>query len=132
MNELLDSLSPTEQHAIRLIKLSLDCYNTRDGYGLFTGPGRYGVLQGRIEVAAVQARTLFEFWSILLRKMLWETPPKAADAAVLSLIEPGSDREVLRVMANETASIISAARMLHDEDKGARRALQSELEESNV
>ena len=124
MDDLMRTLSPAQQKAVALIKITLDCFNSYDGSGLFTGPGRYEALQGRMEVVAVQARDLIAFWGILIKKMLWPTPPKALDEKILALLQDEQPQAVLREMATMPASIIMIARYLHDQDKAARRAAE--------
>ena len=91
---------------------------------MFTGVGRYNALAGRVEISAVQADSLPRFWALLLRRMQWPVPPKAADHRVLAAISAPDGRDVLRALATETASIITLARMWHDQDKQGRRAIQ--------
>ena len=69
----------------------------------------------------MQADSLPKFWSLLLSKMRWPMPPKSADRQVLQAINAPDGNGVLRVIATETASIITLARMLHDEDKASKR-----------
>lgn len=120
---LVESLPQHQKDAIGIIKLSLDCYNSLDGNGLFKGVERYSQLQSRVEMASTQAQSLFEFWSILLKRMMWSLPPKAADKLITSAITGKDDRAVLNTLASDTPSIISIARMLHDADKATRIAL---------
>lgn len=124
-------MSPPQQAAISLLKLSLDCFNGADGTGLFSGMERYNVLAGRVEIASVQADNLPRFWALLLRRMQWPVPPKWADGRIVEAISAPEGGEVLRVLATETASCITLARMLHDEKKAGmkaeRRALQGEV-----
>ncbi len=42
-----------------LVKLSLDCFNSADGTGLFAGVARYNVLEQRLPLAAIKARDMF-------------------------------------------------------------------------
>lgn len=93
---------------------------------MFSGVGRYNVLAARVEISAVQARDLPQFWALLLRRMQWPVPPKSADARILSCIGAPDGRDVLRALATETASIITLARMWHDQDKAARKALRTD------
>jgi hypothetical protein len=102
----------------------LDCFNSRDGIGEFTGPGRYQRLQDRLGIAAAQSRTLFEFWATLSRRMRWPAPPKRMDEVVLPLLEHEQSTEVLRVLGMETASVVMLARHLHGEDKATRRVAE--------
>jgi len=129
LQDLLSTLSPPQQAAIRLIKLSLDCFNNADGTGLFAGVERYNVLAGRVEICAVQADSLPRFWALLLRRMQWPVPPKGADATILEAISAPDAYEVLRVLATETASVITLARMAHDQDKASRRALRQAVDQ---
>ena len=122
VHDLIKDLSHAQQRAIGLIKLSLDCFNSADGTGLFSGVERYAVLAGRVEICAAQARDLTQFWALLLRRMQWPVPPKGRDDAIVEALSAPQPREVLRVLATETASVITLARMLHDQDKSARRA----------
>jgi len=119
----MQALSPPQQAAINMIKLSLDCFNSADGTGMFTGVARYNVLSGRVEICAVQADSLPRFWALLLRRMQWPVPPKSADSNILNAIAAPDARDVLRALATETASIITLARMLHDKDKAARKVI---------
>lgn len=102
----------------------MDCFNSADGTGLFTGVERYNVLAGRVEISAVQADSLPKFWALLLKRMQWPVPPKAADLRILAAISAPDGRDVLRALATETASIITLARMAHDQDKQTRRAMR--------
>lgn len=123
--ELIATLTPPQQAAINIIRLSLDCFNSADGTGLFAGMPRYAVLSGRVEICAAQARDLAHFWALLLRRMQWPVPPKSADARIVDAISAPDPRSVLRVLATETASIITLARMLHDDGKATRRATRA-------
>lgn len=128
---LLAALTQPQRDAIAIIKLALDCYNSLDGAGLFTGTLRYNVLAARAEICAVQARDLHGFWSGLLRKMQWPMPPKRADALIVSAISSSEQPAVLRSLATETVSIITLARMLHDQDKATRKALATQEREAS-
>jgi len=85
-------------------------------------------LAGRVEICAVQADSLPRFWALLLRRMQWPVPPKSADAAILEAISAPDPHEVLRVLATETASVITLARMAHDQEKASRRALRQAVD----
>lgn len=123
---LIATLSPPQQSAIKLIALSLSCFNSLDGAGLFSGVARYQALQGRVEICAAQARDLAQFWALLLKRMQWPVPPKGADPLIVAAISAPDPRAVLRVLATETASIITLARMVHSDDKAERKALRAE------
>ena len=121
LERLIETLSDGQRGAIRVVRLMLDCFNSADGTGLFAGVDRYSVLAGRLEICAVQARSLVSFWALVLRRMQWPVPPKRTDAEVLAVLSSGDAASVLRSMATETSSIVTLSRMLHDEGKRARR-----------
>ncbi len=99
---------------------------------MFSGIRRYDLLAGRVEIVAVQADSLPRFWALLLRRMQWPVPPKKADERIVAVISAPGAADVLRVLATETASIITLARMLHDADKAAVRALRAEYDWNNL
>lgn len=98
-----------------------------DGTGLFTGVSRYNVLAQRGMLAAVQSRDVHGFWACLLRKMQWPLPPKRMDQEVVKALMVDEPDKVLRSLGTETVSLITLARMLHDEDKARRREFFKEL-----
>ncbi len=124
LDKLLEQLTPAQRGAIEITKLALDCFNCAEGTGLFTGASRYDVLAGRIEICAVQANSLPRYWALLLRRMQWTVPPKSADSRILSAISGDDAAGVLLALATETPSIVTLARMAHDADKAARKALR--------
>lgn len=124
---MVEQLSKPQQQAVRLLKASLDYFNSYDGTGLFAGTGRYAILEGRVGICAAQARDLVHFWALLLRRMQWPVPPKSADGVILPLLE--GDTEVLRVLANETASVVMIARALHSADKETRKKIEQDDDE---
>lgn len=124
LDALLDTLDPAQRAAVSITKLALDCFNSTDGAGLFSGMERYGALGGRMQICAVQADSLTRYWALLLRRMQWSVPPKSADMRIVECLSAPDGAAVLRVLAIETASVITLARMAHDQDKQARRALR--------
>lgn len=109
------------------MKISLDCFNSADGVGLFTGVARYNVLEQRLPLAAIKARDMFGLWSSLLRMMRWPVPPKAADAKIAEALLVSDPAKVIRTLASEAQAVVSMARMLHDADKNSRKALRAEI-----
>jgi hypothetical protein len=119
---LLGTLSAPEQHAVAVLALALDAYNSGPGAGLFTGPERYQVLAARVEQCAVQAGNLTEFWSLLLRRLRWPVPPRDRDPGLLAIFALPDHRAILRVLIHQTAAVVSLARMVHDHRKAQARA----------
>lgn len=122
-------MTPPQRAAVQLMQISLDCFNSADGAGLFTGVTRYNVLAARAQICAVQADNLPRFWALLLRRMRWDVPPKRMDDSILAAISASDGGDVLRSLATETESIIMLARMRHDATKAERRA-EREAQES--
>ena len=81
---------------------------------------RYPVLAGRVELCAVQARNIPEFWAALLRKMRWPVPPRQYDSRIADLFQADDQPQVLRCLATEAVSIVTIARMLHSAQKPKR------------
>lgn len=123
---LIETLNPPHQRAIQLVALALDCFNSAEGIGLFSGAARYQVLAGRVEICAAQARELPQFWALLLRRMQWPVPPRSADPLIVAALSAENPRAVLHVLATETASVVTLARMVHDAAKAERKALAAE------
>lgn len=107
------------------MKSSLDYFNSYDGTGLFSGTGRYAVLEGRVAICAAQARDMVHFWALLLRRMQWPVPPKSADAVILPMLIDDQG-QTLRVLANETSSVVMLARAMHAMDKESRKRIEQE------
>lgn len=124
VTSLIEGLAPPQKSAIGIVKLALDCFNSGEGCGLFAGVERYNVLAGRVEICAVQADSLPRFWALLLRRMQWPVPPKAADSRIVHALLATNPSAVLRTLATETSSLITLSRMLHDADKQARRGMR--------
>jgi hypothetical protein len=127
MDDLLATLQGHEQHAVKLLKLTLDEYNSPDGTGLFSGAARYAVLEARVSLTAMQAHTLISWWSLLCRKLLWPLPSVAIDGKLLDLLQvkPAADytaMDVLRCLAYQTAGVVMVARHWHTTEKAARIA----------
>lgn len=123
IHNLLASLPQPQQDAVQIIKTALDCYNSYGGVGLFVGMHRYKVLQDRLKIAALSSQSLFDFWANLLRRMMWKLPPKAADGLIVGIITDKDDMAVLQSIINDTPSLVTLARMLHDADKETRREI---------
>lgn len=117
VKELLATLSQPEQNAVQIMATALDCYNSKDGSGMFAGVERYSVLAARAEVAAVQSSGLPQFWANLLRRMMWDVPPRRFDAQIVAALNADAPHDILRVLATETASIVMLARMVHSARK---------------
>lgn len=128
VQQLIDNLSQPQKDAIHLVKLSLNCFNSMDGAGLFTGVARYNVLEQRLPLAALKSRNMFGMWAALLRIMQWPVPPKKLDQDIIESLNVSDPAQTLRVLATEAQAIISIARMLHDDDKAAKKALLPEPE----
>ena len=124
------NLSKSEEMAVRYYKLILDCYNSKDGTGLFAGMTRYTQLEQRVTLAATQAQNLRDFWCRITTSMKFYTVPKAADETLSNfwVLAIELQREMLDVLINQTAMVNVLARQMHTEDKDERKRMQAEQE----
>jgi hypothetical protein len=81
---------------------------------------------------AVQSRDMAAFWAKLCHKMLWPMPPKRMDAEIVAALTVEDTAQVLRSLATESTSIVMLARMLHDEDKAARKAAKADPTDAEI
>jgi len=83
--DVLDGLSFPQFALCAFAKLFIDVYNSADGTGLFAGPGRYEMLEGRLHAAAVRSGTLPGLWERLTRDMMVPIQPIFADDKLAKL-----------------------------------------------
>lgn len=127
INKTMEKLSQGEQLAVKFIRTALDIYNSKDGTGLFTGTERYQVLTARVEIAAIQARSQFELWSLLLKRLQWPPPASIHDIDVLELLQDDHAGELPSVLAKNAAATVMLARYWHTEAKKARKEANTML-----
>lgn len=120
LQKIMDDLSPAQRAAVEIVKTALDCYNSKDGTGLFVGAARYDILATRMAIAAAQVQNLTAFWAKLQQRMLWGVTPKSLDEQIVRVLSADEPLKVLTSLRNETASLVMLARMLHDIDKNER------------
>lgn len=77
--DVMDGLDFAQFALCALVKLFVDVYNSADGAGLFAGPGRYEMLEGRLHAAAIRSGTLPSLWERLTRDMKTPIQPVFAD-----------------------------------------------------
>lgn len=115
---------------MELVKTTIDCFNSKDGIGRFSGVARYNQLEAMLPIVATQAGgKLSRFWGLLLKKMLWPVPPKRMDEVILPLLRSDSPQEVLKVMIEQPGSIVMLARYWHTTDKDANRITDDEWQQ---
>lgn len=105
---LVAELTPGEQRAIALLGLMIRWHGGRDGDGLFTGPGRYEVLAGRVRETATMSRSVRAFWDRVTRRMRWSVGPVSSDGEILALIGP-ADTDPDTLVARPRATRCSTA-----------------------
>lgn len=120
LQKIMGDFLPEQRAAVEIVKTALDCYNSKDGTGLFTGSTRYDVLATRMAIAAAQVQSLTAFWAKLQQRMLWGVTPKSFDEQIVRVLAADEPLKVLTALRNETASLVMLARMLHDIDKDGR------------
>ena len=120
LQRVMDDLSSEQRAAVEIVKTALDCYNSKDGTGLFVGATRYDTLATRMAIAAAQSQSLTAFWAKLQQRMLWGVTPKSLDEQIVKVLSVDEPLKVLTTLRKETASLVMLARMLHDIDKAER------------
>lgn len=120
LQKIMDDLSSEQRAAVEIVKTALDCYNSKDGTGLFVGATRYDTLATRMAIAAAQSQSLTAFWAKLQQRMLWGVTPKSLDEQIVKVLSVDEPLKVLTTLRKETASLVMLARMLHDIDKAER------------
>jgi hypothetical protein len=119
---LYNQLPPSQQRAVSIIQTFIDTYNSKDGTGLFSGVARYQYLEDRTKIAAVQSRTLLDFWSNLRQKLACPIPNKGDDYGITKMwmLPANEQHETINNLATRAAEIIMIARSLADHDKADR------------
>lgn len=115
---------------MRLVKTTIDCFNSRDGMGRFSGMNRYNHLEAMLPIVATQAGgNMSRFWGLLLKKMMWPVPPKRMDEEILPLLRSESPHEVLKAITEQPGSVVMLARFWHTQDKDANRVTDEEWQQ---
>lgn len=112
---LFEALSVPEFLAVAFAARFILLYNSRDGAGLFSGVGRYNMLESRLKQNAVRARSAFAFWGGLVADMkagLTTTQDTALNA--LLTMPPALAALVLTEMAKNSAAAIMLARTWYE------------------
>jgi len=110
-------LSSEQEHAVKVIKKFISCYNSQNGTGLFSGISRYHMLESRVKIAAIQSNSLMDFWSNLRQKLMCPVPNRNMDDDVIALWQYVPQNLVLKCLATQAAECIMLARVSIDEDK---------------
>lgn len=135
LENLKKTLSPEERLAVLIVKTAIDCYNSKDGTGMFNGMQRYNVLAGRLAIAATQARSPIEFWGLLQKRMLWPPPPQKRDGEIMALLSQPEMPGAIAALAAGANAIVPIARAWHTIEKKQRIAdladTPNETEEEN-
>lgn len=136
MADLVADLSFPEFVATALCRSFLDCYNSQDGTGLFTGMERYARLEARLHQCAVGSHGLRGWWNRLCTSMQVSIHGGDDDLALLRLltVPSGLQQLVLRVLTDDYRSVVAMARLWHSTAKladekyaaKARQAVQAE------
>ncbi len=117
--ELTERLGLAEFLAVAYVRLFIDIYNNAAGTGLFSGMGRYEMLDRRLETSAVKSGSLHSLWDVLTGSLDLGIHPERFDAALGSFftLPPSVQHQVLTAMANNHRSIVSVARIWHATNK---------------
>lgn len=116
---LLETLNVVEFGAVVLARQFIDLYNSLDGTGLFSGMGRYEMLQARLNQSAVKSRSLRNFWDSLCQAMLVRIHGGEHDEGLILLFAMPLpyQRAVLRTLAEKHNSVVAISRYWHSQAK---------------
>lgn len=126
MDSLLSNLSDSEKLAVYVVAFCLTCYNSYEGYGEFSGPGRYESLAFGVSLAAAQTNTMTEFWAALARRMRWPVPSRNVNPQLIKILEDPNGSEAVRVLRQQARSIIEIAYAMHKLQKVDKRSAEDE------
>jgi hypothetical protein len=126
MDELLENLSEPEKLAVQVIGFCLNSYNSYEGSGEFSGPGRYEALAFGVSLAAAQTNTITEFWASLARRMRWPVPARGLNSELVSLFQNPNGSEAVRVLRQQARSVVEIAYALHKLKKLEKRSVPDE------
>jgi hypothetical protein len=119
VGELAKQLTLPEFIATAVLRQFIDVYNSKDGAGLFSGVGRYGMLRDRAKNAAISHSTLHSFWSSLTTNM--NVPlhfMKDNEAIAMFWLFPRSIQySILQTIADNVTSLVSIAYIWHGQMK---------------
>ena len=122
MNDLLEMLEEDQKKSVLILYQFINCYNSLDGSGLFSGIDRYSYLESRAKIAALQNTTLMAFWGTLREKLNCPIQPKKFDNEISEIWRTKDPHKVLKILATQTSECITLARMLHDDEKKKKKA----------
>lgn len=113
--QIMQELSIPEFLAVAFAARFVLLYNSKDGAGLFSGAGRYSMLETRLKHNAVRASTAFNFWGGLVRDMNAGLMATHDDALNALLTMPSALANlVLGEIAANSAAAIMLARTWYD------------------
>ena len=101
--------------ACALTVLFLDAYNTGDGYGVFSGPERYGRLNDRMAHAAQRAFGLFRYWDLLCDSLQVPVFAGRENERLMGFLAlpRGLQEQMLRAIHQDHRAIGAVARQWH-------------------
>lgn len=117
--EALRHVSFAEFVAAALVKQLIDLYNSRDGAGLFSGVGRYEMLERKLTAAAVLSSTLARLWNALCTGLLLPIHDARADGPLLQFwgLSLSVQSAAVTACVEQARSIVSVARLWSQQDK---------------
>lgn len=119
MVEVVQDMPSSEFAACALIRLLIDMYNGADGTGLFSGMGRYELLESRARTAAVKSSNLRSFWANITRDLQLPVQFSKQDGALMEFFSLPTPVQyaVVNQIATNYRTIITVARVWHAQAK---------------
>lgn len=114
--DLVDIVQPlkfSEFTAVALVRVLIDLYNSAEGTGLFSGVGRYEMMETRIHSAAVRSSTMARLWAVATRDLQFPIHGVKYDEVVMQFFALPLVAQEAAIMAlmDEYRSIVTIARV---------------------
>ncbi len=113
---IIGSIEFAEFVATTVARQFLDMYNHGDGVGAFSGMERHVRFEDRMRVAAIRARSLRQWWDLIVKMLGAPMHPKKFDRVLWDLfaLPAGLQTAVLITLRDRSRSVASLARIWHE------------------
>ncbi|MBU6362526.1 MAG: hypothetical protein KGS46_21145, partial [Chloroflexi bacterium] len=110
--ELLNGMTKAEFVAVAFAKTIIKIYNSMDGTGLFSGIGRYQMLESRLRYAAIRSNSMRKLWATICADLQFPVHPSTYDEIVLAFyaLPTSTQQAVIAAIVSQYRAIVAIAR----------------------
>lgn len=110
--DLMNGMTKAEFVAVAFTKTFIEIYNSMDGTGLFSGVGRYQMLESRLRYAAIRSNSLRKMWATVCTDLQFPLHPLAHDEIVLAFyaLPPITQQSAIAAIVSQYRAIVAIAR----------------------